>query len=138
MTRRERECVAELKFEEYSYEMKEQLDQPTPIAPERPEVIVVPLSPARHLQRISKLEKTIASIFIVALVGVGLLMIQLRTSITQVEQEISLIQGEVVVDSADFLRLEQEKSELSKSDRIREIAEENGMAIQSENLRKVK
>ncbi len=54
--------MAELKFEEYSYEMKEQLDQPTPIAPERPEVIVVPLSPARHLQRISKLEKTIASI----------------------------------------------------------------------------
>ena len=138
MTRRERECVAELKFEEYSYEMKEQLVQPTPITPERPEVIVVPLSPARHLQRISKLEKTIASIFIVALVGVGLLMIQLRTSITQVEQEISLIQGEVVVDSADVLRLEQEKSELSKSDRIREIAEENGMAIQSENLRKVK
>ncbi len=138
MTRRERVCVAELKFEEYSYEMKEQLDQPTLIAPERPEVIVVPLSPARHLQRISKLEKTIASIFIVALVGVGLLMIQLRTSITQVEQEISLIQGEVVVDSADVLRLEQEKSELSKSDRIREIAEENGLAIQSENLRKVK
>ena len=138
MTRRERECVAELKFEEYSYEMKEQLDQPTPIAPERPEVIVVPLSPARHLQRISKLEKTIASMFIVALVGVGLLMIQLRTSITQVEQEISLIQGEVVVDSADVLRLEQEKSELSKSDRIREIAEENGLAIQRENLRKVK
>jgi len=138
MTRRERECVAELKFEEYSYEMKEQLDQPTPITPERPEVIVVPLSPARPLQRISKLEKTIASMFIVALVGVGLLMIQLRTSITQVEQEISLIQGEVVVDSADVLRLEQEKSELSKSDRIREIAEENGLAIQSENLRKVK
>ena len=65
-------------------------------------------------------------------------MIQLRTSITQVEQEISLIQGEVVVDSADVLRLEQEKSELSKSDRIREIAEENGLTIQSENLRKVK
>ena len=63
MTRRESVCVAELKFEEYSYEMKEQLDQPTPIAPERPEVIVVPLSPARHLQRISKLEKTIASFY---------------------------------------------------------------------------
>lgn len=135
--------MAELKLEDYSYEIEDEVNNHTSFeessySPERPEVIVVPLSPSRHLQRISKLEKMIAFIFIVALVGVGLLLINLRTSITQIEQDISLIEGEVIVDNAEVLRLEQEKSELSKSERIRKIAEDKGLTIQSENLRKVK
>ncbi|MHC5269041.1 cell division protein FtsL [Enterococcus sp. LJL98] len=135
--------MAELKMEDYSYEMEDEMNVQTSYetsnySPERPEVIVVPLSPARHLQRISRMEKMIAFVLLVALVGVGVLMINLRTSITRIEHDISVIQGEISVDNAEVLRLEQEKSELSKSERIRKIAEEQGLTIQSENLRKVK
>lgn len=135
--------VAELKMEDYSYEIEDEMNnqmsfEESSYSPERPEVIVVPLSPARHLQRISKMEKMIAFVLLVALVGTGVLMINLRTSITQVEQDISVIQGEVSAGNSEILRLEQEKAELSKSERIRKIAEEKGLTIQSENLRKVK
>lgn len=136
--------MAELKMEDYSYEIESEMNdqmsfnQESSYSPERPEVVVVPLSPTRHLQRISKLEKMIAFVLLVALIGIGVLMISLRTSITQIEQDISIIQGDITTNNSEILRLEQEKTELSKSERIRKIAEKKDLTIQSENLRKVK
>lgn len=135
--------MAELKFEEYTYqvdESSEQMIQPAEsfYTPERPEVVVVPLSPARRLKRISKLEKAIAVGLIFATLVISLFMIHLRTSITQIEHNISIIQSDVSTEKEKKLQLEQEKSELSKSERIRKIAEEKGLTIHSDNLRKVK
>lgn len=135
--------MAELKFEEYTYqvdESSEQMIQPAEsfYTPERPEVVVVPLSPARRLKRISKLEKAIAVGLIFATLAISLFMIHLRTSITQIEHNISIIQSDVSTEKEKKLQLEQEKSELSKSERIRKIAEEKGLTIHSDNLRKVK
>lgn len=135
--------MAELKFEEYTYqvdESSEQMIQQTEsfYTPERPEVVVVPLSPARRLKRISKLEKAIAVGLIFATLVISLFMIHLRTSITQIEHNISIIQSDVSTEKEKKLQLEQEKSELSKSERIRKIAEEKGLTIHSDNLRKVK
>ncbi len=131
-------------MEDYSYEVEEELNMETHVyiedfyQPERPDVVVVPLSPKHRLKRISHLERLIAGVLLVAVIGLSLLMIHLRTSITQTEHEISIIEGQTVVDKAEILRLEQAKTELSKSERIREIAEKQGMSIQSGNLRKVK
>ncbi len=135
--------MAELKFEDYTYQVDESSETMTQqiealYAPERPEVVVVPLSPNRRLKRISKLEKVIVAILVVATLVFGLFMIHLRTSITQIEHNISIIESDVAVEKENKLQLEQEKSELSKSERIRKIAEEKGLTIQSDNLRKVK
>ena len=135
--------MAELKFEEYTYQVDESSEQMSQQAesfytPERPEVVVVPLSPARRLKRISKLEKAIAVGLIFATLVISLFMIHLRTSITQIEHNISIIQSDVSTEKEKKLQLEQEKSELSKSERIRKIAEEKGLTIHSDNLRKVK
>ncbi len=135
--------MAELKFEEYTYQVDESSEQMIQQAesfytPERPEVVVVPLSPARRLKRISKLEKVIAVGLIFATLAISLFMIHLRTSITQIEHNISIIQSDVSTEKEKKLQLEQEKSELSKSERIRKIAEEKGLTIHSDNLRKVK
>ncbi|MBM7708157.1 cell division protein FtsL [Enterococcus lemanii] len=135
--------MAELKFEEYTYQVDESSEQMIQQAesfytPERPEVVVVPLSPARRLKRISKLEKAIAVGLIFATLAISLFMIHLRTSITQIEHNISIIQSDVSTEKEKKLQLEQEKSELSKSERIRKIAEEKGLTIHSDNLRKVK
>lgn len=135
--------MAELKFEDYTYQVDESSEtmiQQTGAlyTPERPEVVVVPLSPNRRLKRISKLEKVIVAALVVATLVFSLFMIQLRTSITQIEHNISIIESDVAVEKEKKLQLEQEKSELSKSERIRKIAEEKGLTIQSDNLRKVK
>ncbi|MGX7195599.1 cell division protein FtsL [Enterococcus olivae] len=134
--------MAELKVHEIPYDIEEEAIQPVASehshTPERPEVVVVPLSPSRKLNRISKMEKWLTLVLIAALIGLGLVMINLRTTISKVEQDISIIQDGVTKNEAEILQLEQEKSELSKSERIREIAEEKGLTITSDNLRKVK
>ncbi|GGI65860.1 cell division protein FtsL [Enterococcus alcedinis] len=136
--------MAELKMEDYSYGVEDELNSETHFyseafhEPERPDVVVVPLSPKHRLKRISRLERLIAGVLLVAVIGLSLLMIHLRTSITQMEHEISIIEGQTAVNKSEILRLEQSKAELSKSERIREIAEKQGLSIQSGNLRKVK
>lgn len=135
--------MAELKWEDYTYEVEEETIESTVYSdsyyePERPEVVKVPLSPKHRLKRISRLEKMIAGVLFIAVIGLSLLMIHLRVSITQMEHEISNIEAQTTIDKAEILRLEQAKTELSKSERIRAVAEKQGMTIQSGNLRKVK
>ncbi|AYW48191.1 cell division protein FtsL [Tetragenococcus osmophilus] len=135
--------MAELKAQDASYEMEEELPQeemetqPSD-TPNRPDVVVVPLSPSRKLAKISRLEKALVTGLLVALVGLGLLTISLRTSISEVEQDVSSLQENVNQGEAEVTRLQQEKNELSKSERIQKIAEDQGLSIDSDHLRKVK
>lgn len=97
----------------------------------------VPISPARHLKRLSKMEKFLLSFVLLAIVGVSVFTIQLRTLITQVESEISSIQAETATKESEAVELEQEKNELNRDDRIKEIAERHGLGNHEDNLRKV-
>lgn len=134
--------MAELNVHEIPYEMKQEsvsyANTEPEHTPERPEVVVIPLSPARKLNRITRMEKIIAAAMVGVLIVLGLLMINLRTTISQVEQDISVLQQDVTSKEAQALQLEQEKNELSKSERIQKIAEDEGLSINSDNLRKVK
>lgn len=136
--------MAELKAQNASYEMEDEVSQEEQIdlqpsdTPNRPDVVVVPLSPTRKLERISRLEKFIITILIAALIGLGLLTISLRTTISEVEQDVSNLQENVSQKQAEVTRLQQEKNELSKSERIQKIAEDKGLSIDSDHLRKVK
>lgn len=135
--------MAELKFNDFQYDIDYYTtDQATayePAAiPVRPEVVPIPLSPARRIRRIGKVERIVVMVAILMVVFSGVLMIRLRASIAQKEQHISTIQAEIALKQKDILSLEQEKAELSKSDRIMKIAEDEGLSIQDDNLRKVK
>ncbi|HLQ39482.1 MAG TPA: cell division protein FtsL [Tetragenococcus sp.] len=135
--------MAELKAQNLPYEienetMQEQTNiQPTD-TPSRPDVVVVPLSPSRKLEKVSRLEKIVVAALLIVLIALALLTISLRTTISEVEQNVSTKQEQVNQKETEAARLEQEKNELSKSERIQKIAEKKGLKIESENLRKVK
>ncbi len=131
--------MAELKAPYAADQSTTQRENPEPSpAPKRPEIVVVPISPARKLSRISGIEKIIAAVLVVSIVALSIAMINLRTTINRVEHDISVLQEKVTENEAATLQLEQERNELSKSERIQKIAEEEGLSIDSDNLRKVK
>jgi cell division protein FtsL len=138
--------MAELKVHDYEFEETSEQEfyahsEPTieqlPNEPERPEVIRVPASPARRLKSISNLEKLIAAFVIVAVLTLAILTINIRTSISQVEHDISLIESDINEKNSQAEQLEQERNELSKTERIKKVAEDNGLSIDNDNLRKV-
>lgn len=62
----------------------------------------------------------------------------LRTNISGVEKAITTIQTEITQKNQEKTSLVQEKNELSRTERIKKIAEEKGLSINDDNLRKVK
>ncbi|OJG29608.1 cell division protein FtsL [Enterococcus casseliflavus] len=118
-------------------EHSEPTTEKLPTDPQRPEVIRVPASPARRLKSISTLEKLIAAFVIISVLTLAILTINIRTNISQVEHDISLIQSDINEKTTQAEQLEQEKNELSKTERIQKIAEDNGLSIDDGNLRKV-
>ncbi|OTN77274.1 cell division protein FtsL [Enterococcus sp. 8G7_MSG3316] len=138
--------MAELKVHDYEFtepheheftEETEQIADKLPQDPQRPEVIRIPASPQRRLKSISALEKLIATFVVLAVITLAILTISIRTNISQVEHDISLIQSDINEKTAEAEQLEQEKNELSKTDRIKKIAEDQGLSIDDGNLRKV-
>lgn len=138
--------MAELKVHDYEFreplesqpmEHSESTTEKLPTDPKRPEVIRVPASPARRLKSISTLEKLIAAFVIISVLTLAILTINIRTNISQVEHDISLIQSDINEKTTQAEQLEQEKNELSKTERIQKIAEDNGLSIDDGNLRKV-
>lgn len=110
--------MAELKAHDYGY-TEPLIEQPQPnksaqTPPERPEIIEVPHSPARRLKRISKLEKLIGAILFAAIIGLAVLTIYVRTDISQLEHDVSLIQAETTQQNEETTRLEQEKVSFPK------------------------
>ena len=130
--------MAELKYQDYSFDIDTSMNQPTEqmnsfVIEEvkRPAINNAGVSTANKLKRISLVEKVIAVSILLFVVVVALGMIYIRTSINQMEHDISIVEKEIT-------RLQQEKNELSKADRIKQIAEKLGLSINDDNLRKVK
>ncbi|GMA53966.1 hypothetical protein GCM10025857_53230 [Alicyclobacillus contaminans] len=126
--------MAELKAQDASYEMEEELPQeemetqPSD-TPNRPDVVVVPLSPSRKLAKISRLEKALVTGLLVALVGLGLLTISLRTSISEVEQDVSSLQENVNQGEAEVTRLQQEKTSCLKVNEFKKLLKIKGYRL---------
>ncbi|MBM7689506.1 cell division protein FtsL [Enterococcus ureilyticus] len=133
--------MAELKkMEDFQYDIPV-IDEPV-IGPEHePKVqrnVDLPQSPKRKLRNISLLEKTIGFLLLVAIIGIAILTIQVRTSITQMTNEITETQAIIQEKEESALKLEQQKNELSKADRIKEVAKNRGLSDNLDNIRKVK
>jgi cell division protein FtsL len=135
--------MAELKkMEDFHYEVPI-MDEPV-MAPEQektPQVekpLVPPLMPKKHLKKISVLEKLLGALLIFSIIGIAVATIQVRTAIVQTTNEITDTESVIQEQEKDVLKLEQEKSELSKADRIKDIAKKQGLKDIDGNIRKVK
>lgn len=98
----------------------------------------IPLSPRRNLKRISHIEKFIGFCMLAAMVGLAIMTIQVRTAIDQISNEISEMNSVVSEKQEQIIKLEQEKAELSKADRIKAIGESKGLTENDGNRRTVK
>lgn len=132
--------MAEVKIQEYDYQYEADPKQELPLEtpPKRPDIIRIPASPARRLKRVSRLEKLLGSTLVAVMIGLAVLTIYVRTDISQLEHEISQIESATSEKAEEKTRLDQEKAELSKTERIKEIAEKQGLKINDDNLRTVK
>lgn len=132
--------MAEVKIQEYDYHYETDPNEELPVQtpPKRPDIIRIPASPARRLKRVSRLEKIIGSALVVSMIALAVLTIYVRTDISQLEHDITQIEAETSQQKEEKVRLDQEKAELSKTERIKEIAEKQGLKIKDDNLRTVK
>ena len=131
--------MAELrKVQEYPYDLPDLVDQPEQQLPEPEQEVHLPQSPAKRLKHISNLEKIAVVSIIFSVVALCVLTVMLRTNISGVEKSITTIQTEITQKNQEKTSLVQEKNELSRTERIKKIAEEKGLSINDDNLRKVK
>lgn len=127
--------MAELReIEEYDVSIPQEV---APVAAE-PKVEPVLTYPKKKLQNISRVEKFIVALFILAFVTMAVLTVKLTTTISRAEEEIAVIQGDIESKTDQISKLEQEKNELSRRDRIEKAAKDAGLEVKDENIRKVK
>ncbi|MGM0215571.1 cell division protein FtsL [Enterococcus sp. AZ109] len=126
--------MAELKNNQHN-----QFDYASPEQPiQTPDSFEVFVSPADRLKKISRIEKIVAGGLLVMLIGMAIIMVNTRNEISKTQNEVTNIQTEINQKERTATQLQQEKNELSRSDRLKEIAEKDGLSINDENLRKVK
>lgn len=115
-----------------------QFDSPQEEHQQTPDSFNVFVSPGDRLKKISRIEKIAVLAFLVMLIGLAIVMVNYRNDISKTQNEITSIQTDIEIKEKTATQLQQEKSELSRSDRLKEIAEKSGLSINDANLRKVK
>ncbi|MFZ4899150.1 cell division protein FtsL [Enterococcus durans] len=131
--------MAELrKAQEYPYDLLDMVEQPEHQLPDSNQEVILPQSPAKRLKHISNLEKLAVVSITLSVIALCILTVMLRTNISGVENEITTIQTKIDKKNVEKTSLVQEKNELSRTERIKKIAEEKGLSINDDNLRKVK
>ncbi|ANU72430.1 cell division protein FtsL [Enterococcus faecalis] len=131
--------MAELKkVNDFHYEAPE-MDQPT-VATEQDRKMQeeTTLLPKKKLKNVSLLEKLIGVVLVCATIGIAIATIQVRTTIVQTMNDITETQAVIKEKEDNALKLEQERSELSKSDRIKDVAKKQGLENNGDNVRTVK
>ncbi|MGX7203885.1 cell division protein FtsL [Enterococcus pingfangensis] len=103
-----------------------------------PDSFKVFVSPGDRLKKITRVEKFAVLAFLAMLIGLSIVMVNYRNEISKTQNEITSIQTDIDTKEKTATQLQQEKSELSRSDRLKEVAEKAGLTINDENLRKVK
>lgn len=124
--------MAELKeYNHYNYDTEEEVTEVVAAEP-------VLTYPSKKNKTITLFERVIVGLVIVSFLGLAVLTVKLTTTISQAEQEIISIQRDIEVKTDEAAKLEQEKSELSRTERITKAAEDAGLEIKDENIRNVK
>ena len=129
--------MAELKNAQ-NYQFDPKFDSKLEEIQQTPDSFEVFVSPGDRLKRISKVEKLAVAAFLVMVLVLSITMVNYRNAISKTQNEITSIQTDIDAKGKTATQLQQEKSELSRSDRLKEVAEKAGLSINDANLRKVK
>ena len=89
------------------------------------------------LKNISRIEKFAVSLLLVAVLGLAVVTVKLTTTISQAEEDISVMQLDINDKTEKITKLEQKKNEMSRTDKIKAAAEKAGLVINDENIRNV-
>lgn len=96
------------------------------------------LVPQSKLKKVSKLEKVVFCAIVVTFLGLSVATIKMTTAINREEEAITAIQSKVNTSKENIGKLEQEKNELLRAERVKGIAEEAGLEWREDNIRKIK
>lgn len=89
------------------------------------------------LKNISRIEKFAVSLLLIAVLGLAVVTVKLTTTISQAEEDISVMQLDINDKTEKITKLEQKKNEMSRTDKIKAAAEKAGLVINDENIRNV-
>ncbi len=114
------------------------MDTQPSIKDERLRETVPYLVPQSKLRKVSKLEKIVFCAFILTFLFLSVATIKMTTAINREEEVITSIQKEIDTSKSTIDKLEQEKNELLRSDRVKEIANKADIELREDNIRKIK
>lgn len=96
------------------------------------------LVPQSKLKKVSKLEKIVFCAIVATFLFLSIATIKMTTAINREQEAITSVQQEINTSKGVVDKLEQEKNELLRSDRIKEIAEKADIKMRDDNIRKIK
>ncbi|MBF0805542.1 MULTISPECIES: cell division protein FtsL [unclassified Streptococcus] len=83
---------------------------------------------------LTSLEKIFYGTIVATTVIVAIATIFLQTQMLQVERDLAHLNAQVETKETEITEVKQQINELSRQDRFRKIAEEQGMTVKNDNL----
>lgn len=91
----------------------------------------------KRIKTFTRLEKAFYGAIIITAITLAVSIIYLQSRSLQIQQEISHLNSQINDREAEYNNAKQEVNELSRYDRIAEIAQKAGLTVQKDNIKKV-
>ena len=91
----------------------------------------------KRIKTFTRLEKAFYGAIIITAITLAVSIIYLQSRSLQIQQEISHLNSQINDRETEYNNAKQEVNELSRYDRIAEIAEKAGLTVQKDNIKKV-
>ena len=91
----------------------------------------------KRINTFTRLEKAFYGAIIITAITLAVSIIYLQSRSLQIQQEISHLNSQINDRETEYNNAKQEVNELSRYDRIAEIAQKAGLTVQKDNIKKV-
>ncbi|HHK5585417.1 TPA: cell division protein FtsL [Streptococcus mutans] len=91
----------------------------------------------KRIKTFTRLEKAFYGAIIITAITLAVSIIYLQSRSLQTQQEISHLNSQINDRETEYNNAKQEVNELSRYDRIAEIAQKAGLTVQKDNIKKV-
>lgn len=91
----------------------------------------------KRIKTFTRLERAFYGAIIITAITLAVSIIYLQSRSLQIQQEISHLNSQINDRETEYNNAKQEVNELSRYDRIAEIAQKAGLTVQKDNIKKV-
>ncbi|MGT2749437.1 cell division protein FtsL [Streptococcus orisasini] len=91
----------------------------------------------KRIRTFTRLEKAFYGAIIITAITLSISIIYLQSRTLQIQQEISHLNSKINDKETEYNNAKQEVNELSRYDRISDIAQKAGLSVQKDNIKKV-